>query len=191
MVSGPNTFGNNGVSPTSQVSGGTMTPKNGEPQDILDLYNIDKACYHEVENKIKAVDDEIKTLTSQLNKIPAGTKEYSELSVRLEKMKDIQQKRFEMADYEIAPTGKSVKFTMKRDVGVEDFKNTFFIGDGAFRDVLKKEYQNGTDNGVFVETFSRFFHLSNGTKFNYTKAILRAGQVYEVQGHKLENLPEK
>lgn len=99
----------------------------------------------------------------------------------------LSRQQLELAYVQLSKDGKNYIITPKKDVPVEILKETFGIEDGAFREILKKQYQEGTDNGVFVEQYSRFFGLSTGTRFNYSRALLYSDQTYKIPLDKLKS----
>lgn len=100
--------------------------------------------------------------------------------------KTLSREQLELAEVQLSKDGKNYIITPKKDVPVEILKETFGIEDGAFREILKKQYQDGFDNGVFVEQYSRFFGLSTGTRFNYSRALLYNDQTYYVPVEKVK-----
>lgn len=99
----------------------------------------------------------------------------------------LTQQQLEMADIQLSKDGKTLIITPKEDIPVEILKEKFSIADGAFREILKKQYQDGIDNGVFVEQYSRFFGLSTGTRFNYSRALLYSDEAYKIPLDKLKS----
>ncbi len=92
----------------------------------------------------------------------------------------LTQKQLEMAYVQLSGDGKSYIITPREDIPVEILKETFGIEDGAFREILKEQYKGGLDNGVFVEEYSRFFGLSKGNRYNYTRALLYNDKKYTI-----------
>lgn len=95
--------------------------------------------------------------------------------------------QLETAHVQLSKDGKSYIISPKEDIPVEVLKEIFGIEDGAFREILKKQYQDGFDNGVFVEDYSRFFGLSTGKRFNYSRALLYSDQTYKIPVEKLKS----
>lgn len=98
----------------------------------------------------------------------------------------LSQKQLETAHVQLSKDGKSYIISPKEDIPVEVLKEIFGIEDGAFREILKKQVQDGFDNGVFVEDYS-MFGLTLGKRFNYSRAILYSDQTYKIPVEKLKS----
>lgn len=99
----------------------------------------------------------------------------------------LSRKQMETAHVQLSKDGKSYIISPKEDIPVEVLKEIFGIEDGAFREILKKQAQDGFDNGVFVENHSRLFGLIPGKRFNYSRAILYSDQTYKIPVEKLKS----
>lgn len=67
----------------------------------------------------------------------------------LANLRSVLAKQREVTSFEVSPDGRSVVFTMKKNINAEEFKALFYIDDdGAFRDELKKE---ALSDGVWAE----------------------------------------
>ena len=137
-----------------------------------------RATKEHVEKFFKIVDTKIALLNEELAK--AETSEQKEkIQLQLDILQDLKTNRENFANVKVSDDGKSITFKIKDFVTAEKFKDVYFIQDGAFRQELKAEYENGEENGVFVkqEKFMGFIPINI---LDYEAAVLTNGKEYVI-----------